>query len=375
MSQRRPRGPEPPGPSSFAREVVEPIRIQHDGKALDYQAYLALPEDRRSNDEAAVVDQKFSRNLLKWLGYGEDDWIYNRPIRESGPQNVPDYRVSPAGMLAFVVEDKNTTERFTRRHIDQMRRYVAGTAGYAIWTNGCEVVGLRIPTQGEAEILVRIQVRPAAGAPDQGAKIELLRELFCRNRYTELPRILDRICVDEDAWERTDISSPGAQHLVQTGIVRGPELAALHQPGDFPAAVLRLRQSAPPDQDLEGRGGQTRSVQQPVAVERDPGQPELAAEAFELPVESFTRPLERLGRRRQLVHVPFVEVGQGSAQQLVGGHVGVGGEQLQNVAGNDAGQEREDRTYQRAGNAPGSVCPGKFTTGSGAICASARWPT
>jgi type I restriction-modification system DNA methylase subunit len=211
LSQRPPRASDPAAQNSFAKVVVEPIRIQHDGKTLDYQTYLALPEDRRSNDEAAVVDQKFTRNLLNWLGYGEDDWIYNRPSRESGQQHVPDYRVSPEGMLAFVVEDKNTTERFTRRHVDQMRRYVAGTAGYALWTNGREVIGFRIPTQGEAETLVRIQVQPPAGAPDQTANIELLQELFCRDRYTELPRILERICVDEDTWERTDISSPGAR--------------------------------------------------------------------------------------------------------------------------------------------------------------------
>lgn len=211
MSQRRAGRSERPDPNSFARQVLEPIRIQHAGQTLDYETYLALPEDLRSNDEAAVVDQKFTRNLLNWLGYQENDWIYNRPTRESGLQNVPDYQVRPDGMLAFVVEDKNTTERFTRHHVDQMRRYVAGTAGYAIWTNGREVIGLQIPTQGDAEILVRIPIHSPARAKEQGANIGLLRELFCRDRYTELPRILERICVEEVSWERTDISATGAR--------------------------------------------------------------------------------------------------------------------------------------------------------------------
>jgi hypothetical protein len=112
---------------------------------------------------------------------------------------------------ATTVEDKNTTERFTRRHVDQMRRYVAGTPGYALWTNGREVIGLRIPTQGEAEILGRVQARRPSDGPSQSAGIGLLRELFSRERYTDLPRILERICVDEEAWVRTDISSPGAR--------------------------------------------------------------------------------------------------------------------------------------------------------------------
>lgn len=211
MSPRQPRSPEAHDPEDFFKEVVEPIRIQHDGQLLDYESYLALPEDQRSNDEAAVVDQRFTRNLLRWFGYSESDWTYNRPGRESGPQRVPDYRVSPEGMQAFIVEDKNTTERFTRRHVDQMRRYVAGTPGYALWTNGREVIGLRIPTQGEAEILGRVLVRRPADGPSQSASISLLRELFSRERYTELPRILARICVDEDAWVRTHISSPGAR--------------------------------------------------------------------------------------------------------------------------------------------------------------------
>lgn len=217
--------PEDPDRASFSREVIEPIRIEHGGEILDYGAYLALPEEVRSNDEAAVVDQKFTRNLLKWLGYGENDWTYNRPTRESGP---PDYRVAPDGALAFIVEDKNTTERFKRRHVDQMRRYVAGTPGYALWTNGREVIGLRIPTQGEAERLVRIHLRRLSD-PLQSASIGLLRELFCRERYTELPRILERICVEEEDWAPTDISSPGAREsfIAETrGVLSRLSLAA-----------------------------------------------------------------------------------------------------------------------------------------------------
>jgi N-6 DNA Methylase len=214
---------------SFSKEVIEPIRISVDGQLVDYRTYLDLPEDRRSDDEAAVVDQMFTRRLLQWLGYGEDDWTYNRPLRDSERRSVPDYRVVPEGKLAFVVEDKNTTERFGRGHVDQMRRYVAGTAGYAVWTNGREVIGLRIPTLGDAEILVRIHVRHLAAGPSQAANVGLLRELFRRGRYTELPRILERICVDEDAWVRTDISAAGAreQFIASTrGVLSSLSLAA-----------------------------------------------------------------------------------------------------------------------------------------------------
>lgn len=211
MSRRRNPDPESPVLRDFVREVIAPIRIQHGGQTLDYATYLALPADHRSDDEAAVVDQKLTRNLLGWLGYREADWTYNRPLRESGQRSVPDYRVIPDGILAFIVEDKNTTESFSRRHLDQMRRYVAGTAGYALWTNGLEVIGLRIPTQGEAETLVRIDIRQLAAGSEQDANVALLLELYCRGRYTELPQILERICVDENTWSPTEISSSGAR--------------------------------------------------------------------------------------------------------------------------------------------------------------------
>ena len=215
-----------PARESFLRDVVSPIRVQHEGEVLDYAAYLALPPENRSNDEAAVVDQRFTPNLLKWLGYEENDWTYNRPTRDGGP---PDFRVAPEGTLAFIVEDKNTAERFTRRHVEQMRRYVAGTAGYALWTNGREVVGLKIPTQGEPESLARIQVQRLLDPQVPSANIELLRELFCRERYSDLPGILERICVEEADWERTDISEPGARDRFITstrGVLTRLSLAA-----------------------------------------------------------------------------------------------------------------------------------------------------
>jgi len=212
-SLRRRKGPgrSNSAADSFYSEVVASIHIPHDGERLSYLSYLALAEDLRSNDEAAVVDQHFTRKLLQWLGYDESDWIYNRPPRDTATQAVPDYRVIPRGLPAFIVEDKNTTERFTRRHVEQLRRYVAGTSGYAIWTNGREVIGLRFPAQGEPEILARFQVLPLPDGLAQEASIANLRELFHCQRYTELPKILERICVDEDEWERTDVSSPEAR--------------------------------------------------------------------------------------------------------------------------------------------------------------------
>ncbi len=247
MSRRKRRKGILSARASFLREIVEPIQVDVQGHLLTYEQYLELPESERSDDEAAVVDQQFTRRLLEWLGYEESDWTYNRATGGSAVR--PDFRVAPGGVTAFVVEDKNTTERFAPSHVEQMRRYVAGTAGYALWTNGRELVGVRIPPQGDPELLARLQVVavPALTA-SQEAGFELLKTLFSRARYTELPRILERICVEEDAWQRVDIAEPGAREQFIAGTRSVLEELSIAARADIDRALVSAQLAR---QDLE----------------------------------------------------------------------------------------------------------------------------
>lgn len=198
--------------ASFLQEVVAPLKISIEGKKLTLEQYLVgVPESKRSNDEAAVVDELFSPRLLRWLGYEDGDWEYNRP--GAGKRDRPDFRVSPGGSIAFIVEDKNTTEELDPSHVAQMRRYASGTTGYALWTNAREIVAFRFAPQGGYEVLLRLPVwtPPTAELFDASAGFALLHMLFRRARYTELPGILERIAVPEEKWERTPISAPGAR--------------------------------------------------------------------------------------------------------------------------------------------------------------------
>jgi len=77
-------------------------------------------------------------------------------------------------MNAFIVEDKNTTEELdlTSNYISQMRRYTAGTTGYAIWTNARRVVAFRFRPRGTYEIVAEFSVEGeiAGNQSDAGSR-------------------------------------------------------------------------------------------------------------------------------------------------------------------------------------------------------------
>jgi len=195
------------GGESFLKEVVQPIRIAHAGRQYSLKEYVELPKGKRSGDEAAVVDALFTPRFLSWLGYSDTDWIYNR---SKGEQERPDFQVVPQGATAFLVEDKNTTEEFAPAHVAQMRRYTSGTTGYALWTNARTIIALRFQPKGNYEVLAHVDIAQADESANE-ASFALLHLLFRRERYVELPAILDRIAVDEEHWERTAISADGAR--------------------------------------------------------------------------------------------------------------------------------------------------------------------
>jgi len=188
---------------TFGDTVIEPLHVNIGGKTLSYSEYLALPTTQRSNDEADVVDSRFTQKLLEWLGFSEGDSIYNRPTA-GRPEDKPDFVIKMLGATAFVVEDKSTDEHFNEASIKQLRRYTVGTSGYCLWTNARSITGLRFDANGQPQILVEVRVDATFGPQptllNQEANIELLRLLFRKQRFTDVSNLIATIAVNESIW-------------------------------------------------------------------------------------------------------------------------------------------------------------------------------
>ncbi len=190
---------------TFGTAVIEPLQVNMGGKTFSYAEYLSLPASLRSNDEADVVDSRFTKKLLEWLGFSEGDSIYNRPT-PGHPEDRPDFALKMLGSTAFIVEDKSTDERFNEGSIKQLRRYTVGTSGYCLWTNARLIVGLRFDANGQPQTLVEVRVDdvfgPQRGLLNQEANIELLWLLFRKQRFTDVANLIAAIAVDEETWQK-----------------------------------------------------------------------------------------------------------------------------------------------------------------------------
>ncbi len=190
---------------TFKSHVIDTIEVNINANKLSYADYLQLPANQRSNDEADVVDRQFTHKLLEWLGYESGEFIYNRPTpAQSG--NRPDFVVKIFGSTAFAVEDKSTDEKFNEASVKQLRRYTAGTAGYAIWTNAKTLLGLRFDPDGQYQTLVEVRVDGAFGherlSIPQDANFEILHLLFHRQRFTDITNLIAAVAIDEDVWSQ-----------------------------------------------------------------------------------------------------------------------------------------------------------------------------
>lgn len=191
-------------PEDFENEVTGDIEAQHPdtGKRLSYSDYLQLSSDTRSGDEKPFVDTTFTPRLLKWLGYEESDWTYN----ETSDGSRPDFVVRPnqSSEVGFIVEDKNTTEEFESSDVEQIEKYTSGTKGYAIWTNSKSIIALRFYPGGDYERIADIELFTGQKhiERDPSSDFSLLKTLLQKNRFEELPRMLEHISMDEEEWEK-----------------------------------------------------------------------------------------------------------------------------------------------------------------------------
>ncbi|HJT56681.1 MAG TPA: N-6 DNA methylase [Ktedonobacteraceae bacterium] len=200
----------------FNDTVIEPLKINMGGNVLSYAEYLKLPGHQRSNDEADVVDNRFTQRLLEWLGFEAGDIIYNRPL-PGHPQDKPDFVVKITGSTAFIIEDKSTDENFTEAWVKQLRRYTAGTSGYCLWTNARTILGLRFDANGQYQTLVEVRVDGVFGAQKllsgQEANFEILHLLFHKQRFTDISHLINAIAINASDWEKQAKSLTDEQSL------------------------------------------------------------------------------------------------------------------------------------------------------------------
>ncbi len=189
---------------TFQKTVLDQLKVNMGTHSLSYLEYLKLPASQRSNDEADVVDSRFTAKMLEWLGYSGSDIIYNRPTPGS-PHNKPDFVVKIQGATAFVVEDKSTDEYFNESSVKQLRRYTVGTAGYCIWTNARTILGLRFDANGHYQTLVDVRVDLAFGEQAQttiaqDANFEFFYLIFQKQRFTTIATLISELAIDEQKW-------------------------------------------------------------------------------------------------------------------------------------------------------------------------------
>lgn len=189
----------------FESMVIAPLRVSTSSGLLSYAAYLDLPANQRSNDEAAVVDFKFTNKVLEWLGYDAGDIIYNQPT-PGHPQDKPDFVVRLSGTTACIVEDKSTDENFNEKVVRQLRRYTSGTTGYCLWTNARTILGLRFDSNGQYQTLVEVRVEGTFGNKKslypQEANFDILSLLFKKQRFTDLSVLLNEVAISAAEWEK-----------------------------------------------------------------------------------------------------------------------------------------------------------------------------
>ena len=195
----------------FHEAVIKQFSVSCAGATHSYSQYLTLPFQMRSNDEADVVDTRFTQAVLEWLDFHKSDgsYQYNRSATTPAASSVrPDFEALGLVGTAFIWEDKNTTEEFSEDHLEQIRKYVAGSSGYALWSNARSILGFLFDAKGHHQILLEVNIESifASDKPDQAvlkeqnSALETFRLLFSRSRFTSFDSLLAKICVDEQTF-------------------------------------------------------------------------------------------------------------------------------------------------------------------------------
>jgi hypothetical protein len=156
--------------------------------------------------------------VLAWLGFKPGDWTYNQPRAGTEKKaSRPDYQVRGSIGIAFIVEDKNSSLEFDENeHLQQMKRYCLGTAGYALWCNMRRLLAIRfVPDAPLAyETLVDVSVEGLFGPQPmlpaettiQKSNPALFQLLFSKHRFTQFRTLAAKIALSEQEFASPALS-------------------------------------------------------------------------------------------------------------------------------------------------------------------------
>lgn len=183
----------------------------------DFLTYLKRPPTRRSNDEAAIVDNAVINPLLSLLGFGGAEQVYNLGRPNGRPDFAP---VDPVYGTCFVVEDKNTTLELDfdlsdpESHLSQLRGYVRFAALSKGWlTNGKRLTVWHFDDYEHPVLFIDLDVpaairewtaNPVASAlsPATTQSLQNLFDLYQRANFSSLERIERELALDELEWRK-----------------------------------------------------------------------------------------------------------------------------------------------------------------------------
>lgn len=183
-------------------------------RGSDYLGYLNKPIERRTGDEASIVDTAIVGPLLDLLGFAPGERVYNQQ-RQNGR---PDF--APANTLygtCFMVEDKSTALQLSfdlanpESHLSQLTGYMRSAGVYLGWlTNGKQLTVWQFDPLNNPECIVDLDIPAAVSAwLRQGSYLasteieKSLHDLFdlCRkNVFADTERLEREIATSQEEW-------------------------------------------------------------------------------------------------------------------------------------------------------------------------------
>ena len=210
---------------AFKTQVIDKVAVRVGKKVSGYAEYLSLAASLRANDEANAVDQQFAAYCLEWLGFGKGDWNYNQPQNGQKAANRPDYQVFGSVGTAIIWEDKNSSLDLEIKHLEQMRRYCVGTAGYAVWCNMRRLLAVRFLSTDTLryETLADVKIEDLFGNQPpledfrlaQINNLALFHLLFSKARFTDFANLTAKINVEAAVYAQNAIDLEQSQSIHQ----------------------------------------------------------------------------------------------------------------------------------------------------------------
>ena len=108
--------------NSFVEQFFTHLADDNFYQTASLTSYLNLPTAERSNDEANIVDDKITRNLISALGYVSGEIQYN--LAQNRKRTDFTVRITEYPRPCFVAESKNTATKKLAENLPQLADYM-----------------------------------------------------------------------------------------------------------------------------------------------------------------------------------------------------------------------------------------------------------